>query len=263
MNFKSFSEKSAERPDGGQHSALHSGDFLKIKTFFVKQEREDHNIFFDENQLDEKFITTEILPANNSDANNSTCMVAYDIDETLEIKQEFIQEETVTIQRYDTQYKSTFCPGEIRKHDVLFVKQLSNQKKQKILDSKQKLESKYKCEKCARSYKWKKHLNHHLRYECDVTPQFICKFCGKQFSRKFNMNTHINDLHLKTYLKPPKTEHNCDQCCRSYTAISSLNKHKRLKHAEVKPQFFCDSCDFQTKEKSYLLKHIISRHLKY
>ncbi|XP_033210166.1 zinc finger protein 585B-like [Belonocnema kinseyi] len=228
----------------------------------MKHEKEEHNLPFYENQLDEKYITTEILPANNSETKTLTCVVEYDIDDTLEIKEEIIQEkETVNMPKCDKRYKSKLRTTEKRDY-ILVDKKLLNQKKQKTRKAKQNLENKYVCEKCAKSYKWRDSLVRHKKLECNVIPQFICKFCSKQFTQKGSMNIHINDMHLCKYLKSSKKKHICDKCFRSYTAISALYRHQRLEHAAVKPQFNCDCCGFKTKEKCSLSKHIISRHLK-
>lgn len=154
------------------------------------------------------------------------------------------------------------CTSEIREDNILGVRKLPVQKKQKIQKSKQILERKYKCDKCARSYTRKEALFRHKTFECGVLPQFKCEFCGKKFTRKCNMNTHINDLHLKPYFNSSRVEYNCDKCSRSYNWISNLNRHKRAEHAPDKREFICESCGFKAKEKSNLSKHILSRHLK-
>lgn len=85
----------------------------------------------------------------------------------------------------------------IGKHndDVLPVSKLQAQKNLKVQDSNQ--EKKYKCEKCARTYKHKHALSHHQRYACEVMRQFSCKLCGKEFKYKHHVHRHIDQVHLK------------------------------------------------------------------
>lgn len=131
-------------------------------------------------------------------------------------------------------------------------------RKQRIEDTKR--EKKYKCEKCARSYRQKGTLNIHQKYECDVQPQFECKFCGKRFKQKSYINSHINRVHQKTNSDTAPTKYDCNKCTRSYKSLNTLTRHKRVEHAEVKRQFTCDYCSHQSKQKTHLSNHINSQH---
>ncbi|XP_033231777.1 zinc finger protein 429-like [Belonocnema kinseyi] len=103
-NFKSFSKKSAERPDGGAHSTLHSSHFLEFETVFVKPESEKHSLICEGNPLDAKSMVTKIS-SDNSHGKISTCMIEYEHDATLEIKDEIIQgQETVASQKCNEKY---------------------------------------------------------------------------------------------------------------------------------------------------------------
>ncbi|XP_033207789.1 zinc finger protein 404-like isoform X2 [Belonocnema kinseyi] len=148
-------------------------------------------------------------------------LIEYDIDKTLEIKEELItDEETVVGQK----------------------------------------EKKYACEKCARSYIRKTHLDSHKKFGCGVMPQFSCQICGRLYRWKNALKHHISSVHQKADSKISPVIYNCDKCTRSYRALSSLHQHKRVEHAAVKPQFFCYSCEYKTNRKSNLSKHITSRH---
>lgn len=43
---------------------------------------------------------------------------------------------------------------------------------------------------CGRSYKHKHSLTNHLKYECGVQPQFICKNCSRTFKLKHHLKKH-------------------------------------------------------------------------
>lgn len=51
------------------------------------------------------------------------------------------------------------------------------------------------CYSCGRKYKYKKHLNRHVRYECGKGPAFLCPICPKGFSRKQSLTLHIFNKH--------------------------------------------------------------------
>ena len=65
---------------------------------------------------------------------------------------------------------------------------------------------------------------------------FICKYCGKEFSRKSSTNVHENVIHLK--IKPFVCKH--DGCGKTFGGKTFLNRHV-LTHSKVK-SFTCDIC---------------------
>lgn len=138
-----------------------------------------------------------------------------------------------------------------------------DQAKRKLKTQEPKAESdmKYKCEKCARTYKQKRTLYTHVKYECDVTPQFTCNFCSKPFKRKQNLWRHTDLLHQKTNLKTLKERRNCNKCSRSYSTKSALNRHKRIQHEGITRQFICNDCDYRTTDKVNLYRHITLYHI--
>ncbi|XP_033231824.1 zinc finger protein 271-like [Belonocnema kinseyi] len=196
-----------------------------------------------------------------SSGNKSTIktLIEYDMDATLEIKEECIHgTETNTVEKRNKTFETTFYTVDIKRDEILDAERTL--KKQEVQESKQ--EMKHTCEKCARTYKYRKNLNEHLKYECGVMPQFSCKFCPKLFKRKSDMNAHVNRMHHKGTSKKPVLKHNCDKCARSYNWLRDLSRHKRLVHTAVKPEFTCDYCGFKTNVKSTLAEHIPLRHLQ-
>ncbi|XP_033231785.1 zinc finger protein 93-like [Belonocnema kinseyi] len=208
--------------------------------------------------------TTHVYSDNNSGAQTLSCKIEYENDESLDIKEELIEDqESVTDHEPDKKHESNLSTTGIREGDISIDKNLLNQKEQSVPDPSHNPETKYKCEKCARSYKRKESLNSHQKFDCDVTPQFKCKFCSKQFKRKSIMNCHIVSVHEKTKLMTSQTKFNCETCCRSYSTISNLNRHKRSEHAGLKRKFTCDICGYETNEKCKLSTHINLRHQGY
>ncbi|XP_033231849.1 zinc finger protein 431-like [Belonocnema kinseyi] len=203
-------------------------------------------------------VQHNLLLKNNP--NNLACAIQYNIDDTLEIKEENVDDQETTISKGIENYEPKLRV--YIKKDIFPTDQLPIRKEKKIQESELELDRKYKCEKCARTYKKKHSLVTHKKLECDVMPQFRCKFCDKRFKRKFHMKTHVNHVHHKKNLNKSALRHECNMCSRSYFSLNSLNRHKRLEHASVIPHFICDYCEHKTNQKSSLLKHIMSRHLK-
>lgn len=83
--------KSTGKLEDGSYSSLHCGDFLEFQTVLLKHEREEHDLLSEINQLDEKCIATEGSSHNNSDSKSSTCIIEYDNDKNLELKEEIIK----------------------------------------------------------------------------------------------------------------------------------------------------------------------------
>ncbi|XP_033231783.1 zinc finger protein 254-like [Belonocnema kinseyi] len=201
--------------------------------------------------------TAHISSSNNPDTKALTCEIEYDNDESLDIKEELIQDhDTVAEQKlYKTYEWCTTRGGYILVSSTLAPTNDSYQ-------------AKYSCDECDRSYIFFNSLSRHKRLEhAAVKPQFFCEFCEFKTNQKTILLKHINARHMgnrpqKTNLQSPKMRHYCDKCPRSYTWIRSLNAHKQLIHSEVKLEFCCDFCGHKTIRKSNLLKHITGRHMK-
>ncbi|XP_033231790.1 zinc finger protein 566-like [Belonocnema kinseyi] len=225
-NSNRDSKKSTERPNDGRYSCTITSNFFE----------------------------------NNSDSNTLTCKIECVNDETLEIKEELIEDQETTPDNRLKLYESKFCSIYMNEDNTFAAKnKVRSPKKQCI--QKLKLVKKYECKKCARPYKHGKSLAHHLKYECHATPRFKCNFCGNQFKRNCNMIRHVHRVHLKTNLQTSKMIHNCDKCSRTFRSSATLDRHKRVDHAGIKPVFNCDFCGYNNKRKAYLSKHITSKHL--
>ncbi|XP_033231875.1 zinc finger protein 595-like [Belonocnema kinseyi] len=204
--------------------------------------------------------TTTHMPSVNKSGTKT--LIKYDLDDTLYIKQKFIQdpETSQTTHEGNKTNESKFYTVYIKEHDVLEVKHRPQTvKKKQIQESEQ--EKKHTCEKCARSYKRKVHLNQHVRYECDVRLQFRCTFCGKEFKRKGDLSRHVSQIHIKKIFLKLGMKYICEKCSRSYLSLSGLHHHKRVEHAAVKPQFICDFCGYKSNRKTTLINHILKMHL--
>ncbi|XP_033231851.1 zinc finger protein 37 homolog [Belonocnema kinseyi] len=199
---------------------------------------------------------------NKTDFDDSTEIV-YSSDETLEIKEEIIEYQESAGQKYNKEYVSKLCNAAITETDNFSLNnELQSQNKEKTHKEKQELGNKFKCKKCARSYKWKWSLNQHQKLECGVSPCFKCESCGKSFKRNSTLKSHVQRVHHETNSKTSRTRHKCNMCTRSYALIYNLNQHQRSHKSEVKRQFICDYCGYIAKWKSHLSSHITTSHLQ-
>ncbi|XP_033207782.1 zinc finger protein 320-like [Belonocnema kinseyi] len=198
--------------------------------------------------------------ARTSSGNKSAVktLIEYDVDETLDIKEEVIEDEEIALERFNRKYESKFPIVCKREDDVVDAAKLRTQKKQKL--PKSNPEKKYECEKCARMYKHKHSLTSHQRFNCNVMPQFGCQFCNKRFKHKHHLNRHIIIAHEKKDSKESVLWHKCDICLRIYRSLGGLNTHKRAEHAAVKRQFICHYCSIIMIQKCHLSKHISTVH---
>lgn len=49
--------------------------------------------------------------------------------------------------------------------------------------------------RCGRHYKHKAQMARHLKFECDVYPQFKCPYCSKLSNRKSTLKRHVICVH--------------------------------------------------------------------
>ncbi|XP_032662878.1 histone-lysine N-methyltransferase PRDM9-like [Odontomachus brunneus] len=56
-------------------------------------------------------------------------------------------------------------------------------------------EQRYMCGECGKGYKWMDNLRRHQRLECGKQPKYNCKFCMKNFYRRYELTNHMNMKH--------------------------------------------------------------------
>ena len=112
----------------------------------------------------------------------------------------------------------------------------------------------HECKTCQKSFKTKKMLQAHemIHAPDDVRYQFSCHVCGRRFTQRGNLDTHLkNHLGVKPY--------KCDSCEKAFLTSSALKAHT-LTHTGEKP-FQCESCDARFSSSSQLKNHVMVKHL--
>ncbi|XP_017756820.1 PREDICTED: zinc finger protein CKR1-like [Eufriesea mexicana] len=67
-------------------------------------------------------------------------------------------------------------------------------------NAKRSNETRFFCDTCGKSYKWKESLFKHKRVECGKLPQFTCEVCGYRFMHKHHLVKHLASIHRMTPL---------------------------------------------------------------
>lgn len=99
------------------------------------------------------------------------------------------------------------------------------------------------CDKTFRSYtaRWA-HVQRHQK------GNFICEHCGKCFSYKQNLTTHV-----QIHVPMEERKHQCTKCSKRFLRKAHLNVHMRI-HDGVRP-YTCDICLFRFTQLGDMRRH--------
>nr|XP_012225958.1 PREDICTED: gastrula zinc finger protein XlCGF57.1-like [Linepithema humile] len=75
---------------------------------------------------------------------------------------------------------------------------LGNYAGRKIRFKRECMEHRYRCSKCAKSYRWKHHLVEHMKAFCGQKKEECCPFCSYKSNRKWNLKSHMKRIHAST-----------------------------------------------------------------
>jgi KRAB domain-containing zinc finger protein len=92
-----------------------------------------------------------------------------------------------------------------------------------------------------RSAHFKKEINPVNRYECD--------FCGKKFSSRTSIFSHLLVTHKKI------ADYNCSHCFKHFKSSGNLTRHIKSMHSDTR-YWNCDKCGALFKEKYQLETHL-------
>ncbi|XP_054287659.1 zinc finger protein 232-like [Macrosteles quadrilineatus] len=109
----------------------------------------------------------------------------------------------------------------------------------------------FECPTCNKSYKYKRDLARHRRYECDVTPQFACSECNFSTKQKSSLRQMYREL--------PRSPLMCKTCGKVYKYQRGLTRHERYECGDKK-LFACNYCPYRANQKETLKMHKFTKH---
>ena len=96
--------------------------------------------------------------------------------------------------------------------------------------------SKWKCEKCDKTFLKNRNLQIHFQNTHGEKNKIPCPQCGKVFIRYNSISRHIRDVHEKRHA------HKCDICHKTFNRPVHLNEHMQLFHSNNQRNQ-CDICE--------------------
>ena len=132
--------------------------------------------------------------------------------------------------------KSYMCDkcGKSFVHKETFRGHMLNKHRASEMDDPKVKKSTHACRTCDKSYMTAKLLE---RHEQSHSGGFPCNICKKTFAYKFNLKTHIMQVHDKVF------PYECQLCSKGFTKTQNLRKHNEQEHDGVPPEMFtCTVC---------------------
>ncbi|XP_076392468.1 uncharacterized protein LOC105662992 isoform X2 [Megachile rotundata] len=131
--------------------------------------------------------------------------------------------------------------------------------------------NRYTCNVCNKSFSKKQNMNEHLekhwKNDKSVTlPQlFTCPICLEDFPTYRMLKYHMIEIHEINNQDPilikQKPWYECTECHEKFKHQMSLKAHKeRVHEGRVDPNYQCDTCNATYKVKQLLVNHIKSKH---
>ncbi|XP_015436080.1 PREDICTED: gastrula zinc finger protein XlCGF57.1-like [Dufourea novaeangliae] len=133
-----------------------------------------------------------------------------------------------------------------------------------------------KCPQCGRTYKMKRNLTTHMKFECGGQRHFACHMCPASYTQNIGLRRHLLKRH-NVYLPPkfsvPKQParrsrygcytnmdgFTCYQCGRTYQMRHNLVKHLRFECGGQK-HFVCTVCPARYTQNGKLRQHMLNAH---
>lgn len=111
----------------------------------------------------------------------------------------------------------------------------------------------HECAQCGKRFSQRGNLTTHIRIVHEHRRDFHCSYCGKGFSVKTSMRNHVRSVHEQ------RRDYVCEICGKAFTEKGSLQRHIRGVH-EKRRDFACPECNKGFPDKSALRKHLRAVH---
>lgn len=99
------------------------------------------------------------------------------------------------------------------------------------------------CDICGRQFSSKNSLNSHI----ENAHYFHCEQCEQKFQEKHSLESHVRRMH-------GRVKNNCTECGASFRSAETLKLHMKI---HEKPNFDCSKCSRQFMTKHELENHIL------
>ncbi|XP_058800947.1 protein PFC0760c-like isoform X2 [Phymastichus coffea] len=111
----------------------------------------------------------------------------------------------------------------------------------------------HECPHCIQKFSYVYDLTRHIS-RCKAK-KFRCEHCNYRANEEHKIRQHKRRVHFSIINESPF----CKKCGKWFNRGDSLKRHEKM-HCGVKPGLSCEHCQFKTKTKFSLLRHIQSQH---
>ncbi|XP_011882469.1 PREDICTED: gastrula zinc finger protein XlCGF57.1-like [Vollenhovia emeryi] len=136
------------------------------------------------------------------------------------------------------------------------------------------------CPQCGRTYKMKRNLKTHMKFECGGQRNFMCHLCPSKYTQNISLRRHLlqrHNLYMPPKFSVPKQPlsvatrgfvdetlknnvvFTCHQCGRTYQIRHNLLKHLRYECGGQK-HFACSLCPSRYTQNGKLRQHMLNAH---
>lgn len=112
------------------------------------------------------------------------------------------------------------------------------------------------CSLCGTAYSSAYTLRVHME-EVHKKPKFECQICHVKLKNKANLKYHMKSVHDPTKLQGPPAPFICKDCGKGYSKKDSLDDHVRVKHSQDNWRVYtCHQCGKRFQRERTLIDHL-------